>query len=230
MIREFRTRLVLLLATLLPAALVAQEAERHPVPEHYRFGKVRVDGEWQAPTPAVALRMLAGPQVDGDPAAVVLRQVYASYSAGELRVIEDQLVDLIITGTDEQRAAARLALAVAADIAHGDPGVPYAGGRDAFIRVFEALRDETYERARDYLSDIVWLNGLDYIREVFEASEPPPPCFQPHDARPGDPVPPESEWCPPVRKVPWCDAGGYLLHKEGGPDFMQHVRLCGRMR
>lgn len=222
--------ILILLAIGLPEGLEGQEAGRRPVPENYMFGKLQVDGEWQIPTPAVALRTLTGPRVESDPAAAVLRQVYASYPAAELQVVEDRLVDLMLTGTDEQRTTARLALVVAADIEYGDPGVPYARGRDAFIRVFETLKDRTYESARDYLSDIAWLGGLGYIHELFESAEQPPPCFQPHEARPEDPVPPESEWCPPVRKVLWCDAGGYLLHKEGGPDFMQHVRLCGRMR
>ncbi len=185
-------------------------------------------------TPDAALRALTDIQVDPlvriEPTTAVLRQVYDSYSPGELGSLEDRLVDLIINGDKAHEKAARLALVVAADTEYDDPGVPYAGSRAAFIRVFETLRTDDYERARSYLVNIARLDGLEYIREVFAASEQPSPCFQPHDARPGEPLSPASEWCPPVRKVLWCDAGQHLVGREGGPDRRLHVRLCSRIR
>lgn len=225
--------LFLLVAVLIPVGVGAQETEdeRPPAP---KSGMVLVAGEWQIPTPDAALRALTDTQVDPvvriAPTTAVLRQVYDSYSPGELGLLEGRLVDLIINGDEAQQEAARLALVVAAATEYDDPGVPYAGSRAAFIRVFETLRTQDYERARSYLLNIARLDGLEYIGDLFAASELPPPCFQPHDARPGEPLPPESEWCPPVRKVLWCDAGEHLVGREGGPDRMLHVRLCSRMR
>jgi len=228
-----RIMLFLSVAVLIPAGVGAQEADRErqspPKP-----GMVLMAGEWQVPTPDAALRALmdtlADPVVRIAPTTAVLRQVYDSFSPGELGSLEGRLVDLIINGDEAQQEAARLALVVAAATEYDDPGVPYAGSRAAFIRVFETLRTHDYERARGYLLNIARLDGLEYIGDLFAASEQPPPCFQPHDARLGEPLPPESEWCPPVRKVLWCDAGGHLVDREGGPDRMLHVRLCSRMR
>ncbi len=228
-----RVMLFLPVAVLIPSGIGAQEAEeeRQPAPKP---GMVLVAGEWQMPTPDAALRVLTDTQFDPvvriEPTTAVLRQVYDSYSPGELGSLEDRLVDLIINGDEPQQEAARLALIVAAETEYDDPGVPYAGSRAAFIRVFETLRTHDYQRARNYLVNISRLDGLEYIRDLFAVSEQPPPCFQPHVARPGEPLPPESEWCPPVRKVLWCDAGEYILGKEGGPDRMLHIRLCSRMR
>ena len=225
--------LFLPVAVLIPVGIGAQEAdrERKPTPKP---GMVLVAGEWQAPTPDAALRVLTDIQVDPvvriAPATAVLRQVYDPYSAGELESLEGRLVELIINGDEAQQEAARLTLVVAAASEYDDPGVPYAGSGAAFIRVFETLRTYDYERARSYLVNIARLDGLDYIGGLFAASEQPPPCFQPHDARPGEPLPPESEWCPPARKVLWCDAGAQLLGRENGPDRTLHVRLCSRMR
>lgn len=228
-----RTMLFLTVAVLIPVGIGAQETERERKPAP-KPGMVLVAGEWQVPTPEAALRALADTQVDPvvriAPTTAVLRQVYDSYSPGELESLQGRLVDLIINGDEVQQEAARLALVVAADTEHDDPGMPYAGSRGAFIRVFETLRTHDYERARNYLLNIARLDGLEYIGDLFAASEQPPPCFQPHDARPGEPLPPQSEWCPPVRKVLWCDAGEYLVGREGGPDRMLHLRLCSRMR
>lgn len=225
--------LFLPVAILIPVGIGAQEAERERKPAP-KPGMVLVAGEWQVPTPEAALRALmdtlADPVVRIAPTTAVLRQVYDSYSPGELGSLEGRLVDLIINGDEAQQEAARLALVVAAATEYDDPGVPYAGSRAAFIRVFETLRTNDYERARGYLLNIARLDGFEYIGDLFAASEQPPPCFQPHDARPGEPLPPESEWCPPVRKVLWCDAGQYLVGREGGPDRMLHLRLCSRMR
>jgi len=230
-----KKKILFLLALLAPTGVGAQEAEqeRSKAPE---LGMVLVEGEWQAPTPEGALRVLLDPRMQSDPVAqiepttAVLRQVYESYTSGELDVVEEQLVDLILNGNEAQRKAARLALTVAADLEHDDPGIPYAGSRDAFIRVFDALHEQEYDRARDYLADIAWVGGIDYIRDLFETSEQPMPCFQPNTAGPGDPMPPESEWYPIVRKELWCDAGQHLLGKEGGPDGTLFIRLCTRMR
>ena len=230
-----RIMLFLPVAALLPVGIGAQEDERERQAAPKR-GMVLVAGEWQEPTPDAALRALMDIQVNSlsvrvGPTTAVLRQVYDSYSPGELRSLEDRLVDLIINGDEAQQRAARLALVVAAgDSGYVDPGVPYAGSSTAFIRVFETLRTHDYERARTYLLNIARLGGHEYIGDLFAASEQPPPCFQPHDARPGEPLPPASEWCPPVRKVLWCDAGGHLVGREGGPDRMLHLRLCTRMR
>ena len=224
-----------LLVALIPVALGAQEAEqrRSPAPE---YGMVLVAGEWQRPTPETALRVLMDPQMESDrfgriePVTAVLRQVYEAYTAAEMRVVEQWLVNLILDGSEEEEWAGRLALTIAADTLHDSSGVPYAGGRDAFVKVYEALRMREDERARDYLLDLSRAGGLDYIRDLFEASEPPPPCFQPHGARPGEPMPPESEWCPPVRKTPWCDAGTLLLDRSDGAAYIQYVTLCTRTR
>lgn len=133
----------LAVAVLIPAGIGAQEAEREQQPAP-KPGMVLVAGEWQAPTPDAALRALmdtmADPVARIAPTTAVLRQVYDSYSPGELGSLEGRLVDLIINGDEARQEAARLALVVAAASEYDDPGVPYAGSRAAFIRVFETLR------------------------------------------------------------------------------------------
>ena len=100
------TMLFLPVAILIPAEIGAQEPERERQPAPQARGMVLVAGEWRVPTPDAALRALTDTLVDPvvriAPTTAVLRQVYDSYSPGELESLEGRLVDLIING-DEGR-------------------------------------------------------------------------------------------------------------------------------
>ena len=205
-------------------------------------GMIWGDDEWQAPTPETALLALTTRyhhpfRTNPEAAAyALLRQAIEPRPEKELDAFADQLLQLLRGDNDAYRDRASLALSVAAitTLEPGNPGTPYARAVDVFIRWYESFEDRTDPMAVRALTHIARVGGMDYIRNVFEASEQPPPCYQPHyggRVRPGETPPqplPEEEWCPNV--AVWCIAGAWLLEDENGPDPQLHSQLCARLR
>ncbi len=228
---------LLLLVLLLPASAGAQEAI--VLPER---GMVMEAGVWQTPTPTTALRALMAQKGPGsyEAAVAVLRQKFDTRPAAELEAFAADLERLITDGTEIQSIAADLALIFAAS--DYQDGIPYAGAADVFIWVYESLEDRSHPKAYGALSGVYTTGDVDYVRDLFKASEQPlEPCFQSGEARylvPGEdppPLPPKEEWCPNTSV--WCQAGRVLLSggKDGRPDPAApdpelHAPLCERSR
>lgn len=229
-------------AALVPVALGAQER-----------GMLMESGAWQAPNPTTALRALmeqtpgstAAAERQGHHAAVaVLRQTFEQRSAAELHAFADDLLRLMREGAWWQQTDARMALLAAAG-EHGT-GIPYAGAVDAFVQLYESFTDRASEGAKAALGAVFDAGGVEQVREVFEASEPPPACVLTQRKRPlldpegnvrrdanGDVVyePPPANRCPNPPST-WCNAGFLLLHGDeagplrGAPDQDLYRRLC----
>lgn len=207
-----------------------------------RRGMIWDGADWQPPTPETALLALTtryhhpfnyNPE---DAAYALLRQAIEPRPQEELDAFADQLLQLLRGGNEAYRDRAVLVLSVAADTTPepGNPGIPYARAVDVFIRWYESFDDRTDPVAVRALTHVARVDGMDYVRKVFEASDQPPPCYQPHyggRVRPGETPPeppPAEEWCPNV--AVWCNAGALLLEEEGGPDPWLHLQLCARLR
>ena len=196
--------------------------------------------EWQPPTPETALLALTtryhhpfGYNPEGA-AYALLRQAIEPRPEKGLHAFADQLLQLLRSGNEAYRHRAALVLSMAADTITepGDPGIPYAGAVDVFIRWYESFDDRTDPMAVRALTYVAWEGGMDYVRRVFEASDQPPPCYQPHGRRvgPGETPPeppPQEQWCPNV--AVWCTAGLLLLEEDGGPDPNLYGQLCERL-
>ena len=190
-----------LLVLLLPVGAGAQPTQ----------GMLLVEGVWQIPTPATALRAFVEHEnPDADRAAVaVLRQVFNTRPAAELDAFAAELRRLVLEGTSAQSFRAQLALVFAAADSYGGGGTPYAGAVDVFIRVYESLQSRADPRAYGVLGGVFVTGGAEYVRNLFKASEQPSkPCFQPHT--PEVEPPPKEEWCPNLSA--WCQAGRVLLY------------------
>lgn len=211
-------------------------AEPIPLPP-VRWGMIWDGADWQPPTPETALLALTTRyhhpfRYNPEGAAyALLRQAIEPHPEEVLDAFADQLLQLLRGGNEAYRDRASLVLAVAADTTAdpGNPGIPYTGAVDVFIRWYESFDDRTDPMAVRALRDVAWVGGMDYVRAVFEASEQPPPCYQPHGrARPGETPPPQEEWCPNV--AVWCTAGLLLLEEDDGPDPRLIRQLCTRLR
>jgi len=204
-----------------------------------RWGMIWDGAEWQPPTPETALLALTtryhhpfGYKPEGA-AYALLRQAMEPRPEEELDAFADQLLQLLDGGNEAYRERAELVLLVAAltTLEPGNPGIPYTRAVDVFIRWYESFEDRTDPMAVRALTRVAWVGGLDYVRTVFEASDQPPPCYQPHHGRvrPGETPPeppPEEEWCPNV--AVWCNAGLLLLEEDDGPDPDLYDQLCTR--
>ena len=204
---------------LLPATLQAQEG--HPPAQ----GLVLDEGVWGAPTPAVALRVLVANQdvYSRNPAVAVLRQTFEVRSNVELQAFTDQLTALMIEGDEEAAREAALVLLSAEDDEDPDiEGTPYPGALAAFARVYDAQADKANNEAWNTLSWINWSRGgIEHIREVFNAAEVPPHCFQ---HAPPDPEGPVEDPCQP--RSEWCSAGLYLFDTPHVPDEEEYDSRC----
>ena len=224
--------MLLLFVLLLPVGAVAQEVDMLP-----RKGRVLVNGEWQFPTPETALRdLLANAAVwdaldpgEGTPggtpdwraaAVAVLRQVFNTRPAAELDAFANELGRLLRDGTKNQSRNAFRALRNAASELRDD-GTRYAGAVDIFIRIYESYEVRTHTRAEKALRGVLYAGGVDYVRQVFEASEKPPAC-QRRSNQPGFPEPENP--CPNV--TTWCSAGRTLMTIEEGPHPDVFFPLC----
>lgn len=225
-----------------PHASVRHIYGTEPIPlPPVRWGMIWDGAEWQAPTPETALLALTtryhhpfeyNPE---DAAYALLRQTIEPRPAEELDAFADQLLQLLRGDNEEYRHRASLVLSVAADTTPepGNPGIPYTRAVDIFIRWHESFEDRTDPLAVRALTHVAWEGGMDYVRTVFEASEQPPPCYDPHRGRvrPGETPPeppPREEWCPNVGV--WCTAGFLLLEEDGGPDPDLYGLICGGIR
>ena len=233
--------ILFLAALLVPAALGAQDR-----------GMVLDGGEWHVPNPTTALRALmaqspgssAEVERQGHHAAVaVLRQSFEQRSAAELGAFAGELLRLMREGTWWQQTDARMVLLAAAD-AHGD-GVPYAGAVDAFLHLYESFSEKASKGAKAALGGLFDAGGVEQVRGVFEASEPPPACVLTQRQRPlldpegnvrrdanGDVMyASPANLCPNPPSV-WCNAGFLLLYGDeagavrGAPDEDLYRRLC----
>ncbi|WP_419938214.1 hypothetical protein [Candidatus Palauibacter sp.] len=207
-------------------------------------GMVLVKETWQAPSPAVALRALMVPHEPGHsgnaPAIAVLRQQFEPRSKAELDAFAAELLGVMREGNGDQRRDAAIVLLVAANseskdgVWPADPGTPYAGAAEVFRRLYESYEDPLSGEAKTALADLLDSGGIDYVRALFEASEPPPPC-QPQGGgvRSGE----RHEMDNPCPNPPnmWCQAGKLLLYGAelaherslaGAPDRVRYRQLC----
>ena len=211
-------------------------------------GMVPVSGTWQAPSPAAALRALMEPHEPGDsgnaPAIAVLRQQFEPRSRAELDAFAAELLGVMREGSEEQRRDAAIVLLVAArsesndGVWPADPGTPYTGAAEVFRRLYESYEDPLSGEAQTALTDLLDAGGIDYVRALFEASEPPPPC-QPQggEVRSGECREMDNP-CPNPPNM-WCQAGKLLLYGvelahegplAGAPDRARYSRLCESVR
>ncbi|WP_420634289.1 hypothetical protein [Candidatus Palauibacter sp.] len=193
--------------------LVGEPEERGP----YGMVPDEGEGEWRIPTTAEALQILAtGEEWDVtaiEPAVAVLRASYDGYPPEELEPLVDELVRLILEGTEVQNRNASIALFAAA-LPTTDTGTSYAGALDALIRAVEGI-PEGSGGAVITLGYVVRAGGTDYVRRVFAASERPPPCGP-------------ANRCPNLSR--WCITGYYLVDTEDGPDRALYQRTCESSR
>jgi hypothetical protein len=183
------------------------------------------DGEWRNPTPEAAIRALVS---DGAyiPIVAVLRQEFGPRSAAELDRVADRLVSLIVDGGPRTEVKAAVALSIAG--IEDRRGTPWPGVRTAFIRTYETLRAREDRRAALYLGDVFEFGGEDYVREVFGASERPPPCVfgPPPNVAGAEPEAREPLNLCPNRGYTWCDAGRVLIEHGEGPPMAVFEPLC----
>ncbi len=218
-----KMKTMLLLFILIPVGLRAQSN-----------GLMFKDGEWQKPTPAAALRAFeADPNGADDsdkPILAVLRQRYQAFTDEELNALAENLVVMIREGTPEQadNAFDVLLFSGRRQFAPSED-TPYAGAKDIFIRLYESGLDRRSEGKgfsitwKSALQGVYSAGGYDYVRNLFGASELPPPC-QYQLRRPVE------NPCP--NKGTWCDAGLILLSNEDehAPDSELWRRRCGQPR
>ena len=197
----YKNMVVLLLVLLLSASAVAQES-----PLRDRHGRTMINGVWQSPTPATALRDLlvytaALEAADGGDlpkdfpgsgtgaAEAVLRQMFDVRSAAELDAFAAELVRVIREGTRLQAHIAYTALRRSGS-QYGD-GTRYAGAADILIGLYEEsveLRAQGKEESLPlgpvspgmYLRGVFSVGGADYVRNLFKTSQKPPACTPRH--------------------------------------------------
>ena len=235
--------MLFLLVHMSPVGLEGQDKDRPP-----KRGMVLESGEWQAPTPATALRAVEMLTVEEsttsylrglDAARAVLRQQYYTHSDTELDAFASELVRVIREGNEAQVDAAYSTLTNAALEFDDAPeeGVPYLGALDAFIGLSESYEDRLGREADRALHAVAQTGGFDYIRDLYESSEQPPECQWPAQRAIEYP---DGEWrfqtreelenpCPNV--CLWCQAGALLvIYTDDGPDEELWSGLCEYMR
>ena len=179
------------------------------------YGMIRdeEEGEWRSPEPAEALEILAaGEEWDVtavEPAAAVLREAYDRYPPEEVEALADELVRLILEGTEVQNRNAHITFLLAAQPTT-ETGTSYDGAVDALIRAFEGLPEGSGE-AVITLGYVVRAGGTDDVRRMFAASERPAPCGP-------------ANRCPNLSR--WCITGYYLVDTEDGPTRALYQRTC----
>ena len=114
-----------------------------------REGLVRAgNGQWRAPTPADALRVLRDPEARYPSwvASAVLRQVHESRPPEELDALAGALAEILVAGAAEDYSEeyyvqweAEAALEVAASHHPEARGTPHDGSFEALVRVYETL-------------------------------------------------------------------------------------------
>lgn len=225
-----------LLVLLLPAYAGAQEVPRQTPPER---GMVLDQNEWRTPTPVTALRELqnavasdVGGVLNGQQATVaVLRQTFDNRSTMTLDAFAHDLVTLVREGPEHQAHAAYMAL-IQAGTVYDDPdrGVPYSGAADAFIGLYESYVDRVSTEAEKALYGVFHTGGVEYVRDLFGASEQPPECQYPSQSERPDGQRGENLTNPCPNRSTWCMAGGLLVRNGEGPDPATWERLCVRKR
>ncbi len=216
-----------LLVLMLPAVAAAQEAK-----VQYKEGMVMENGTWRKPTPETALRDIMMPGgMSMNAAVAVLRQTFDARSASELDAFADQLMRLAREGTEAQWVEATVALIIAAKKDY-EGGTPYVGAVDAAIRFYESFEGRTSRQASRALRVVIRAGGEDYVRKLFESSEPPTkPCLDSYPKLlPGEELPPREAFCPYTSA--WCVAGKLLiLNSNGTPDdYMLRLTCLGYAR
>lgn len=210
---------------------------------------------------------LLGAQSAVGPALALLRRWFES-SEAELEALANALGDMLLANPEypseefDLRHSVYAALAAALDTE--DEGTPYPAAFDVLVRVYEtraarALADggddpflEVHRRGTRTEANALGMALLDvygadregrgraYLRDLFEASEPPPPCREVEgvalpppgwEPPPGPPLPP----CP--NHSVWCAAGYPLMYGgelrpskprdvDDPPDPALFERLC----
>ena len=186
-------------------------------------------------------RILGNYQNRRDPIVAMLRQEFEPRSRVELDALADALVEMALATDDPIGDEASWALI--SSRWPRDGGVPYAGAFEALVRIYETRVERLVGDAEDPFKEIMigsldgtlpWNQvrlasgalyslqgvegGRDYLRELFEKSEPPPAC----QSALADLVI-EMPGCPPPPGATWCQTG-YLLFNwdwnlyEDGPN------------
>ena len=203
-----------LLALLLPVGAGAQ-----PKP-----GMLKENGVWKNPTPEAALHAIMTLKTGGTRAAeAILRQEFEIRPPAELDAFAAELARIMVNGTNAESASAKMALIFAAK--DFESGTPYAGAVDVFIRIYESFENRTHRRAAAALRGVFKTGGEDYVRNLFNSSEQPPPCTQCGSFVDCSEV---ENPCPNV--CTWCVAGDILRHTDDGPDYKVWSDLCARKR
>ena len=128
----------------------AQEWPEGLPPPPLRSALVRDGDAWRFPTPLDALRVLREPPRPGrwrpesDPVVAVLAQRFETRSRTELNALADALAALVLDESVDKdlRREATLALVFAANADKSYPDeavVPYEGGFDALVRIYETM-------------------------------------------------------------------------------------------
>lgn len=223
--------LLAVLLPLLPTGLAAQVQEAEP----------------SRPSPASVLNMIRSLEetdvsggVDANHQAVaVLRQTLGRRAPAELDAFARDLVDLIRESPAWRARAAYSALFASATVYEDSPdrGRPYAGAVDAFIVLYESYNDPTGREATSALYGVFHTGGIQYVRDLYDASERPPDCQYPSQTMiegPDGTMVWETEEdlanpCP--NKSTWCSSGGLLaMNTDEGPDLEDWEWLCTRKR
>lgn len=216
------------LLALAPAGMQGQRPEQSAY-QMEQSGFVLDDGgEWQAPTHATALAELLAEEPNMAPAVAFLRQTHSARSTTELESFADELVRVILEGTEEQVFEARVTLLVAADSRWpNQAGTRYAGSVDAFIKLYNSY-EESSKDARFTLSAIQRVGGTNFLVDLLNSVEVPPPCEHPQQLYylGMEPPPPPENPCPNVSV--WCDAGRALLDTPHSPDRTLYRDRCAQ--
>ena len=217
------TMMAVVCSILLPTGAAAQRMDTS--------GLVRDErGEWRAPTHATALAELMAEEPNPAPAIALLRQTHATYSSAVLMNFADEMVRVILEGSDEQARNAKISLLVAGDSRWpNQPGTRYAGTVDAFVKLYESYETSSRD-ARLTLLAVERVGGTDYLVDLLDSVDVPPPCqYPPQVIYVGmeAPPPPENP-CPNVSV--WCDAARALLDTPYSPDQTLYRDRCVRMR
>ena len=144
-----------------------------------------------------------------DPAVAILRQAFGPRPATELAALADRLAEMRADTTlpRDVRNNAGSALSFAANPGSDRKGTPYPLAFDILVRVYETSAPG--RNARLALLDVHSADperGPAYVRDLFERSERPAPCFKSHVRVPGDLPSCERGY----DDVPWCQAGRIL--------------------
>ena len=209
-------------------------------------GMVMEAGEWRAPVPETVLRVMREVAEGDHPATLagreaaiaVLRQTFEARSPEELAVFARDLAAIIRDGPPWQAFSAYTALIGAAATTYNmERGPAYAGAVDAFIWLYESYADPIARDAEGALRGVFHTGGIQYVRDLYDASERPPDCQYPSQTMiegPDGTMVWETEEdlanpCP--NRSTWCTSGGILtMNTDEGPDLEDWEWLCSRKR